>query len=398
MNKNKFDKTELNYLKQVLNLEDSSATSGNFTETLEKRSCELFENKYCIAQNSGTSTMHSALLACGVGFGDEVLSPAFTVIMNTAVTLQCGATPVYVDVDPNTYCIDINDLKKKITNKTKALMVVSVYGQSPEYDEIIKLCKENSIYLIEDNAETVFGYYKDKMVGTFGDFSSMSLEDSKHLSCGEGGLLLGNDEFLMEKARKYAGHGFKTLRAETGKIRLNPLIWQSPEFERHIEIGYNYRITEFQSAIALGQLDKIDDLIFWRKKGGKLITEVLKTSELFEIQHTPDYIKHSFWCVGARFKDGLDGWYKFRDMLFNECGERIFGAWKVPYDEPVIKTGNYKRYLPSEFKNTLSSIGTCPNAEMIQREMMVFKTKYRNEESLNNFLHGLNQTIKKYQS
>ena len=123
----------------------------------------------------------------------------------------------------------------------------------------------------------------------------------------------------------------------------------------------------------------------------------MKTSNLFQIQQTPDYIEHSFWCVGARFKDGLEGWYKFRDMLFEECGERLFGAWKVPYEEPVIKTGSYKRFLPAEFKNTLTSIGTCPNAEMIQREMMVFKTKYRNDESLNNFLNGLTQTIKKYQ-
>ena len=199
MNSNKFDNTELNYLKQVLNLEDSSATSGNFTELLEQKSCELFKNKFCIAQNSGTSTMHSALLACGVTFGDEVLSPAFTVIMNTAVTLQCGATPVYVDVDPNTFCIDINDLKRKITKKTKALMVVSVYGQSPEYDEILEVCNKNNIYLIEDNAETVFGYYKGKMAGTFGDFSSMSLEDSKHLSCGEGGLG-GNFSFFSSSA------------------------------------------------------------------------------------------------------------------------------------------------------------------------------------------------------
>lgn len=398
MNSNKFDITELNYLKQVLNLEDSSATSGNFTELLEQRSCKLFENKFCIAQNSGTSTMHSALLACGVTFGDEVLSPAFTVIMNTAVTLQCGATPVYVDVDPNTFCIDINDLKRKITKNTKALMVVSVYGQSPEYDEILEICKKNNIYIIEDNAETVFGYYKGKMAGTFGDFSSMSLEDSKHLSCGEGGLLLGNNEVLMEKARKFAGHGFQTLRAETGKIRLNPLIWQSPEFNRHIEIGYNYRITEFQSAIALGQLDKIDEIMFWRKKSGQLITDVLKSTDLFETQVTPEYIDHSFWCVGAKFKDGLEGWYKFRDMIYKECGERLFGAWKVPYNEPVMETGNYKKYLADKNKESVTTMGTCPNAESIQKEMMVFKTKYRNDIALNNFLNGLRSSIKKYKS
>lgn len=397
MNTNKFDERELSYLRQVLNLEEASATSSNFTETLEQRSVKLFQSKFCIAQNSGTSTLHSALLACGVTHGDEVLSPAFTVIMNTAVTLQCGAVPVYVDVDPRTYCIDPEDLKRKITPRTKALMTVSVYGQSPEYDEILAICQKNNIFLIEDNAETVLGYYKNKLVGTFGHFNSMSLEDSKHISCGEGGLLLGNNEELMEKARKFAGHGFQTLRAESGKIRLNPLVWQSPEFERHVEIGYNYRLTEFQSAIALAQLDKLDNLVYWRKKSGKEITRILESTNLFTTQYTPKYIEHSFWCVGAMFNGSLNEWYEFRDYLYDKCGERIFGAWQVPYNEPVIKMGNYKRFLQKEFKDSVISIGTCQNAEKIQRRMMVFKTKYRNELALNNLLEGLSKTIKNFE-
>lgn len=384
-------------MKQVLALEDASATSSNFTETLEQQSAQVFKRRFCVAQNSGTSTMHSALLACGVTHGDEVISPAFTVIMNTAVTLQCGAIPVYVDVDPETFCIDVNDLRRKITPKTKAIMVVSVYGQAPEYDEIIEICKTNDIYLIEDNAETVLGYYKNQMVGTFGDFSSMSLEDSKHLSSGEGGLLLGDDEYLMELARKFAGHGFQTLRAETGKIRLNPLIWQSPEFMRHEEIGYNYRLTEFQSAIALAQLEKVENLVYWRKKSGKSITKILESSTLFTVQKTPAYIEHSFWCVGAKFNGALTEWYEFRDALYEECGERIFGAWQVPYNEPVMTSGHYKRYLADEYKNSVSSIGTCPNAESIQKSMMVFKTKYRNDKALNNLLEGLRATIRRFE-
>jgi perosamine synthetase len=397
MNTNKFGKEELKYLKQVLELEEASATSSNFTETLEQRSAKVFQRNFCVAQNSGTSTMHSALLACGVTHGDEVLSPAFTVIMNTAVTLQCGAIPVYVDVDPETFCIDVDDLRRKITPKTKAMMVVSVYGQAPEYDEILQICKENNIYLIEDNAETVLGFYKNQMVGTFGDFSSMSLEDSKHLSSGEGGLLLGDDENLMELARKFGGHGFQTLRAETGKIRLNPLVWQSPEFKRHVEIGYNYRLTEFQSAIALAQIEKVEKLVYWRKKSGKSITNILQNSKLFTVQKTPSYIEHSYWCVGAKFNGNLSEWYEFRDALFDACGERIFGAWQVPYNEPVIASGHYKRYLADEYKNSVSSIGTCPNAESIQKSMMVFKTKYRNDEALNNLLEGLRATINRFE-
>ena len=396
MNTNKFNDLEEKYLRQVLGLEFKSATNGNFTYDLEQRASSVLGMKYAIAQNSGTSTLHSALLALGVGIGDEVISPAFTVIMNTAVTLQCGAIPVYCDVDETTYNICPIDLRRKITEKTKAIQVVSIYGQSPEYDQIMEIANEFNIPVIEDNAECVLGYYKKQLVGTFGIFSSYSLEDSKHLSCGEGGLLLGNDEVLMTKARKYAGHGFRTLHAENGRIRLNPNEWQHPEFARHDNIGYNYRLSEFQSAIALAQFDKIDELVNWRKQSGISITSILQKSDLFDVQNTPDYIEHSYWCVGAKFKGNLSEWVAFRDLLFEISNERIFGAWRVPYLEPVMQNGNFKKYLHTDYHKTNYDIGLCPNAEKIQKQMMVFKTKYRNDSALNNLLDGLQKTILKF--
>jgi len=393
---NKFSKKELDYLKDVLNLESQSSTIGNYTLEVEQKSSKLFERKFSICQNSGTSTLHSALKAIGVSFGDEVISPAFTVIMNTAVTLQCGAIPVYVDVDPETYCIDPKDLEKKITPKTKAVQIVSVYGQSPEYDSIMEICNKRGIHVIEDNAETIFGFYKGKMAGTFGTFSSLSLEDSKHLSCGEGGILLGDSEDLMKLARKYAGHGFRTLEAENGRIRLNPDQWQHPDFLRHDYIGYNYRMSEFQSAIALAQLEKIEELVYWRKKSGKEITEIIENSKFFEIQKTPDYIEHSYWCVGARFLEDTNSWVNFRDQLFKNCGERVFGAWQVPYLEPVMQNGNFREYLHPVDRNINYEIGLCPNAEIIQKQMMVFKTKYRSKEEIDNLKSGLEKTLKNF--
>ena len=396
-NKNKFNSNELKYLKQVLGQEARSATNGTFVNELEINSAKIFNSKYCIAQNSGTSTLHSALLALGITHGDEVISPAFTVIMNTAVTLHCGAIPVYVDVDPDTYCIDPKDLINKITPRTKAVQVVSVYGQSPEYDEILRICNEKNIPIIEDNAETVLGFYKGKMVGTFGEFSSLSLEDSKHLSCGEGGLLMGNNENLMTNARKFAGHGFKTLRAENGRIRLDPTEWQHPNFERHDLIGYNYRMSEFQAAVALAQIENIQELVLWRKRSGKLITDLLKTTNLFKTQVTPDYIEHSFWCVGAKLNGDINLWEKFRNKLFEESGERVFGAWKVPYLEPVMRTNKFDNYISKEYRKINYDEGLCPNAENIQKKMMVFKTKYRSQESLDNFAKGLEKTIKHFE-
>lgn len=393
-NTNKFTARELELLSQVLGLDNRSATTSSFTHTLEEKFAAFSGRQFAVAQNSGTSTLHTGLMALGVGFGDEVISPAFTVIMNTATTLQCGAIPVYVDVNPETYCVCPADLKSKITKKTKAVQVVSVYGQSPEYDAIIKICEDNNVPIIEDNAECVSGYYKNRLVGTFGAFASYSFEDSKHISSGEGGIICGDNPILMEKVRKFAGHGFRTLSAGSGRIKLDPDEWQSPDFKRHDEIGFNYRISEFQSAIVLAQLERIDEIVGWRKKCGKMITAALAESGMFDIQETPDYIEHSFWCVGARFKREKQQWFQFRDKLFNNCGERVFGAWKPPYLEPTMQSGTFKRYLPNGISAELQYLkGLCPNAETIQEKMMVFKTKYRNDQALSNLLSGIKRTV-----
>ena len=275
MNSNKFSKEELEAVSRVLGLEDVSSTSGNETSMLEDELSAYYGGGYAIAMNSGTSTLHSALAAIGVGEGDEVISPAFTVIMNTAVTISMGAIPVYVDVDPDTYNIDPVDLEKKITSKTKAIQVVSIYGLSPEYDEIMRISNKYSIPVIEDNAECIGGKYKGKLVGNFGLFNSLSFEDSKHISCGEGGALITKCPYHAERARKFSGHGFRTLSAKSGQIKLDPSEWQSPNFERHEVIGYNYRLTEFQSAIARAQLKKLDNfLLKWRIISGKEIEKV----------------------------------------------------------------------------------------------------------------------------
>ena len=137
-NESKFLGNELDYLKRVLDSETWNSTEGSWTGNLESEFASRFESKHAVAFNSGTSTLHAALLAVGVLPGDEVISPALTVIMNTSVTIHCGAIPVYVDIDPDTFNICPIDLEKKITKKTKAIQVVSIYGQSPEMDDIMK--------------------------------------------------------------------------------------------------------------------------------------------------------------------------------------------------------------------------------------------------------------------
>ena len=152
-NPSKYLNNEIAYLKKVLDSECWSSTAGSWCQTLEEKFAEKFECNYAVAMNSGTSTLHSALEAVGVGAGDEVISPALTVIMDTTATLHANAIPVYADIDPHTFNIDPDDIERKITDKTKAIIAVSLYGLPCDMDRIMDIANKHGIAVIEDNAQ-----------------------------------------------------------------------------------------------------------------------------------------------------------------------------------------------------------------------------------------------------
>jgi len=161
-NPTKYQGKELEYIKKVLNSENWSSTAGNWNQVLEQEMCRIFGTKYAVAFNSGTSTLHAALEACGVQEGDEVISPALTVIMNTTATIHANAIPVYADINPDTFTVDPEDIERKITPKTKAIMAVSIYGLPCDMDPINELAKKYNLAVIEDNAQCFLSKYKDK--------------------------------------------------------------------------------------------------------------------------------------------------------------------------------------------------------------------------------------------
>ena len=220
-NPTKYYGKELEYLKKVLESENWTSTSGTWNQLLESEFSKKFESDYAIAMNSGTSTLHAALVAVGVKPGDEVISPALTVIMDTSATIHAGAVPVYADIDPETFNIDPDDIERKITSKTKAIIIVPLYGLPCNMDRIMEISEKYNIPVIEDNAQCFLSTYKGKKIGTFGAFASYSFENSKHMSCGEGGILITNNEEYATTARKVSNHGFKNSTAVNGRIKLN---------------------------------------------------------------------------------------------------------------------------------------------------------------------------------
>ena len=393
-NPTKYFGNELKHVKKVLNSENWSATSGSWNRTLEIEFAKKVGVKYAIAMNSGTATLHCALKALGVGEGDEVITPALTVIMDTTSIFHANAIPVYCDVNPNTLCLDPEDLRKKITKKTKAIITVSLYGMPPDYDKIKEIAC--GIPIIEDNAQSLFNTYEERTIGNFGEFASYSFENTKLLSCGEGGILVTNNENLAREARKVAGHGFKNLHADEGRTRLNQDIFQDPNYKRHDKIGWNYRLSEVCAAVAMGQLEQCEKLQQLRIDSASIFLDVMKKYNVFEYQETEDYCyTHAYYTLGAKYvreKYGIP-WQKFRSSYIKNGGDGIYGAWAVPYKEPVIQNKQYSSLLNS-YKDLNLADSVCPVAEKIQPTIMQFKTNYRDLKLAKEKAKMLETTIK----
>ena len=395
-NPSKFLGNELAYINKVLNSESWSSTEGSWTGKLEKEFAKKMLAKHGVAFNSGTSTLHAALEAVGVQAGDEVISPAFTVIMNTTSTIHANAVPVYADVLEDRFTIDPEDLERKITPKTKAISIVSVYGLPCEMDEIMDISKRYGIPVVEDNAECFSSMYKGQMVGTIGHMASYSFENSKHLSCGEGGILITNNSEYAKMARKIGGHGFKNLEADEGRVKADLDVFQNPNYKRHDTIGWNYRLSEFLSAIALGQLERLDDLIQMRIDSANIFIDAIQDCPYLQAQYTPEYSTNSYWSLGIRYLGEQQigvSWQDFRKRYMLNGGDGIYGAWSVPYLEPVMAERNFVRRMPAIYENVNYHQGMCPVAEKIQSQMMVFKTNYRSSKLAKLKADALRKTI-----
>jgi len=400
-NPRKYFGNELKYLEQVLNSESWTATGGSWTKELENKFAEKFGAKYAVAFNSGTSTLHAALEAVGVCAGDEVICPALSVIMNTTATMHANAIPVYVDVDPETWLMDPEDLKRKITPKTKAIQTVSLFGLSPDMDKIMNIANEHGIPVIEDNAQCFLGEYNGKMVGTFGDIASFSFENSKHMSCGEGGIIITDNEEYAMKCRKLGGHGFKNLRAEEGRVKLNQEDFQTPEYKRIESLGWNYRLSEFSSAIALAQLENLEDNIEYRTEATNLFLDVIKNTgcDYLIPQKTPSNCKHTNWTIALLYEGDESigvSWKEFRAEYVKQGGDGIYGACSVQYLEPMVSERRFVKRLPQIYENVKYEKGICPVSEDVQSKLMQFKNNYRSLDLAKLKAKALEQTIIKF--
>ena len=389
---NRISELEKKYVLEVLNNEFETSKNSLFNNRLEEEFANRFNTKYAIGHCNGTATLHVALLACGVGEGDEVIVPALTMSSTSIPVVLCGAIPVFADSDIDTFEISADSIEKCITDKTKAIITVSLYGLAPDYYRIIDLCKKHNLALIEDNAECYLGEYKGKLVGEFGDFSSFSFQASKHLTSGEGGMLITNNKELADKARRLNCLGYAGVNANQGKITRNDI--QDPNYSRHVSFGYNYRMSELQAACALGQLERIKELVQRRIDAARIFDEAIKNQNVVKKQLEPEGYKNSYWayCLVLDTDNPDVDWYRFRDLFQKNGGDGYYAAWKLSYNEPAYQdTFQNKEGVWQKYNEKL-----CPNAEYLQTRMIQLKTNYWKLDDAKRQAEILKKTIEEF--
>jgi len=390
----RFDERELNYIKEVLGSGFASGTSGNMNNRLENAFAERFGRNFAITFNSGTTTLHASLWALGVRFGDEVITTPLTVISCMNAILYCNAVPVFADVDPDTFLIDPDDIERKITDKTKAIMPVHLYGQVCDMDRIMAIAKKHNLGVVEDCAQCYLGTYKGRLGGTIGDVGSWSFENSKHLTTGDGGIIACDDEDLATSIRKLSCCGFRVATAKSGQVRLAKETYQDPDFKRHDMFGFMYRQPEVAAAMGLAQLEKLDWFVEKREKMAQYYKEVVADCDWLQMQKTPQGDRNAYYTFVVRCLRDDIRWKDFRNKHVENGGDGLYAAWTLCYLEGCV----------SDIKNLLKPMGLaerfitdkglCPNAEMIQPRLMQFTTNQKNEEEMKKQADALYKTIK----
>ena len=370
------------YVNEVLDFGFRNTSSAGMTGRLEQEFAAKFGVKYGIAQANGTVTMHSALLAAGIGVGDEVIVPALTMASTALVVIHVNAIPIVADVNRETFTIDAGDIRRKITARTKAIIPVSIYGLSPDMDPIIEIAREHDLTIIEDDAQCFLGYYKGRIVGSLGHMASFSFQGSKHMTCGDGGILVTDDESLAVRVRRAATVGYGAVSAEPGCSTIPEELRCHPSFARHVEIGYNFRLPEIAAAVALGELERLEELVEMRKLCAKILDDVVRDCEWLVPQKTPEGYVHSYWSYVARIAEGGPDWAEFRKKFVELGGDGFYGPWLPIYREPAFQ--NLSRMVterPERFPHYAGLLPDyrdvrCPVFERIQPGMIQLKTNY----------------------
>ncbi len=360
--------TYLSYGRQSIDEDDIKAvtavlksdflTCGPKVPELESALAEIGGAKYATAVSSGTAALHCACLAAGIGPGDEVVVSPITFAASANCVLYCGATPVFADVDPDTWEISPEEIEKKITPKTKAVVTVDYTGQACDYSAIIQICKAHGLLLIEDAAHSIGTRYFGKPVGSFADMTAFSFHPVKTVTSGEGGAVLTNSPDLQDKLQLFSKHGITHNKDRYTQGR------DSQWYYEQIGLGFNYRITDIQCALLLSQLRKLDRFAARRREITQAYRDALGPMPSLTLQQeTPgsDTVRHLFVV-------------RLNTRMLKVGRKEVFDAIRVE------NIGVHVHYIPVYFFPYYRALGyasgLCPNAEALYEELLTLPLYY----------------------
>jgi dTDP-4-amino-4,6-dideoxygalactose transaminase len=345
-----FDESDVNVVAEVVRSGKwGNPDCGDLVETFEKEFADYCGTKYAMTCVNGSVALRLALIACGVKPGDEVIVPPYTFIATTSIVIEANCVPVFVDIDPRTYNMDPAQIEKAITKRTKAIIPVHFAGQSCDMDAIMAIAKKHNLYVIEDACHGHGGEYKGKKLGSIGDAGCFSFQSSKNLTCGEGGMIITNDDKLYDMMNSLRNVG----RVKGGQ-------W----YEHHYT-GCNYRITQLQAVLLSNQLKNLQAQVELRQENGTYLNSLLEKIDgieplargLGETLHP--YHIYIFKYDKTKFNNLPKA--KFSQMLAAEGVPCFMGYPQPLYKQPLFQKKNFMCYaIPEEVDYTNVS---CPVTE-----------------------------------
>ncbi len=271
---------EKSYIDEALS--STWISAGPFVDRLEADFRQQTGSSFALAVSNGTTSIHLAYLALGIGPGDEVIVPGFGFMAAANVALHVGAKPVFVEVDPDTWCLKADAVESKITTKTKLIVPIHTYGNVCEMDKILALGKAHQIDILEDAAEALFSRYKGRLAGTLGTLGSYSFQATKTITTGEGGMVVTNDHELNIKMRLYRSHGMDQKR-----------YW-------HEVPGHNFRLTNLQAALGCAQFEHLDEIITERRRVHDTYRNLLRKVSGLTLQDFTTHVEPVLWAMAVR--------------------------------------------------------------------------------------------------
>ena len=323
-------------------------TTGPKIEEFEQMVADYVGAKYAVAVSNGTAALHVACLSAGIEPGDEVITTPLTFAASANCVLYCGGVPVFADIKKDTYNIDPEDIKRKITNKTKAIIAVHYTGQPCNMDEILAIAREYNLLVIEDAAHALGADYKGKKIGSLSDMTTFSFHPVKHITTGEGGMVTTNSEELYERLKLFRSHG---ITRDSALMTISEGVW----YYQQQELGYNYRITDIQCALGISQIKKLEMFVARRRELVEKYNNAFKNIEGFVIPKQDKDCNSSWHLYVLQVLEGRrKSIYEKLQKARIQVNVHYIPVYKHPYYQKIKKREIYCKNAEELYKNIIS--------------------------------------------